>query len=471
MAQTRLAWPTLAIFALPALVSAITHGPIAGILPALYAQRFSIDLALVGTVLLTARIFDAVTDPLIGYFSDRTQSRFGRRKPWVVTGAGIVVFAIFFLFRPGDNAGAAYFLIFSLLIYLGWTVMEIPYASWALELSRSTKERARINASRTFFLFIGGLLFTLSPLLLPNENGTIPLFMEGNDFFTNIMTSNTRMTFDVLSALAFAVIILVPVATALAVTLVPTGDVIMTKEKPRLTELWASLRDNPPFKAFLMAYLFIGVASGVSGVVSFMYIDSYLTIGDRYTQLFGPAILVGPLVVPFWGWVINRFGKYRVTAAAFTIYTAILPLPWFIAPGPEAFAPMVAYYCAITAFSPLLMIAMPTMLGDIIDYDELRTGKNRAGQYYAFLALISKTTASVGGPIALFIIGFFGYQPGAENDAEAILGLRVVANLLPALGVIPALYILWRFPITDASQQDYAARLDARMTKSTVAER
>lgn len=470
MAQKRLSWPTLAIFALPALVSAITHGPIAGILPALYAQTFGIDLALIGTVMLIARAFDAITDPVIGYLSDRTRSPFGRRKPWVVAGSGILVVSIYFLFRPGEDAGSVYFLAFSLAIYLGWTVLEIPYGSWSLELSRDTNERARISAARTLFVFIGGLLFTLYPLLAPGSDGVVPLFSEGAGILTNLMTASSRMTFDVLGTLAIATIILVPLATVLAVTIVPSGDVVETGEKPQLTELWASLRNNPPFKAFLIAYLFIGIASGVSGVVSFIYIDSYLAIGDRYTQLFGPAIVVGPLVIPFWAWMVNRFGKYRVTAAAFTLYTAILPLPWFIAPGPGAFAPMVIYYCAITAFSPLLMIAMPTILGDIIDYDELRTGKNRAGQYYSFLALITKTTVAVGGPLALLLIGIFGYQPGTVNNEQAIFGLRVVANILPALAVAPALFILWRFPITDSSQRDFANQLDAQLAHASLRE-
>lgn len=469
MAQKRLAWSTLAIFALPALVSAITHGPVAGILPALYAQRFGIDLALIGTVMLLARVFDAVTDPLIGYLSDGTHSRFGPRKPWVVAGSVLVVLAIYCLFRPGEDVGSLYFLTFSLLIYLGWTVMEIPYASWALELSRDTKERARINASRTLFLFIGGLLFTLSPLLVPGPDGVAPLFAPDTGFFTKLMTSSSSMTFDVLGALAISVVVMVPLATFLAVTIVPRGDVVETGEKPQLTELWASLKNNPPFKAFLIAYLFIGIASGISGVVSFMYIDSYLQIGNRYTQIFGPAILVGPLVIPFWAWMVNRFGKYRVTAAAFTIYTAILPLPWFIAPGPDAFAPMTIYYCAITAFSPLLMISMPTILGDIIDYDTLHTGKNRTGQYYAFLALIAKGTVAIGGPLALLIIGFFGYQPGTANDGEAIWGLRVVANILPPATIIPALFILWRFPITDDSQKEYASQLEAKLAQPSSA--
>jgi len=156
-------------------------------------------------------------------------------------------------------------------------------------------------------------------------------------------------------------------------------------------------------------------------------------------------------------------GKYRVTSIAFLIYGLLMPLPWFVSPGEQAFLPMLIYFCSTTAFMPLLMITMPTILGDVIDYDEIQTGKNRAGQYYAFLALITKGTAAVGGPIALLAVGLFGYQPGVENSDDAILGLRIINNIIPAVMVIPAVYLLWRFPITDETQPELTRELQKRV--------
>jgi Na+/melibiose symporter-like transporter len=125
--------------------------------------------------------------------------------------------------------------------------------------------------------------------------------------------------------------------------------------------------------------------------------------------------------------------------------------------------PMVIYFCALTLFMPLLMIAMPTIMGDIVDKDELETGKNRAGQYSALQTLLAKFAAAASGPIALVIVGLFGFQPGAAANSEsAIFGLRLVNNLLPTILVLPGVILLWRFPLNDARHRVIEAELRAR---------
>ncbi|MDJ0656740.1 MAG: MFS transporter [Xanthomonadales bacterium] len=441
----------LILFALPALVSAAMHNPVvAGIIPSLYATEFGLDLAVIGSVMLAARIFDAVTDPVIGLLSDKTESRFGRRKPWVAAGAVLTVITIWFLFRPGETVTISYYLTLSILLYLAWTIMEIPYVAWMLEMSRDTKERTRINAFRSGALLVGGILFYLFPKLVPGSDGS--------------------MNFQVLGVLAIFIAISVPLFTVLAVKYVPEGEVFEGEAAPKITELWQSIKSNRPFLAFLAMYAFIGLASGVGNVVAFMYIDTYLDIGTRFTELFLPAVILGPLTLPLWTWVLNRYGKYRVSALAFTIYMLLMPMPWFVSPGESAFLPMLLLYAASSLFMPLLMVSMPAILGDIIDYDELQTGKNRAGQYSAFLTLIAKATTAIGGPLALIAIGVFGYQPGAvENTETAIFGLRVVYNLVPPLLVLPGILLLWYFPINDKSQVEIKNQLEARAAVVTPA--
>ena len=441
--MTRLSNSQLFFFALPWFVSAVMHGPIAGIIPTLYASEFGLDLALIGTVLLIARVFDAVTDPMIGFLSDRTVSRHGKRKPWVVAGAALTVISIWFLYRPGDTASTTYLLVFAISLYLGWTIMEIPAVAWILEMSRDTTQRTRINAARTVATFVGGILFFILPALVPGSDGS--------------------MNFQVLGLVAIGVVVGIPITTFLMVKLVPQGDVASSEKPPKIAELWGSIKNNRPFLYFLAVYLFIGIANGIVGVLGFLYVDSYLQIGTRFTELFLPAMLIGPLTIPLWVWVLNRFGKYRVTVLAFAFYTLLMPLPWFVQPGPSAFLPMLIYNSVVAAFAPLLMVSMPAMLGDIIDYDELETGKNRAGQYSSFLTLLAKGVAAIAGPLTFVIVGLYGYQPGAENDAAAITGLRVIYNIAPAIVIIPGIFLLWRFPINDDSQLKIKEQLEARL--------
>ena len=295
--STRLSKTQLAVFALPALVTTLMQGPMTGILPTLYSSEFGIDLAVIGTALLLSRVFDAVTDPMIGLLSDRTKSRFGRRKPWIGAGAAIAVIAIYFLFVPGEHSNISYFLGFSIVLYLAWTIMEIPFAAWVLELSRRSEERTRINSARAIAIMIGGVLFAASPALVPAAGG--------------------EMNFEVLKVLALVIATVVPIATALALVYVPQGDVYEQTETPKLSELWSSVKNNEPLRYFIGIYLFIGTMGGITGVISFMYIDDYLKIGDNFAQIFVPAQLLGPLSIPVLGMGDEQVWKISGSDARF----------------------------------------------------------------------------------------------------------------------------------------------------------
>jgi GPH family glycoside/pentoside/hexuronide:cation symporter len=180
-------------------------------------------------------------------------------------------------------------------------------------------------------------------------------------------------------------------------------------------------------------------------------------------ELMLPAVIIAPLSLPLWIALLKRFDRHRMTAVAFAVYALLMPLPWFIAPGPDSVLPMAILFAASSVFVPLLMVTMPTMLGDVIDYDELQTGKNRSGQYNAFLTLVAKGTGAVGGPIALAVLGWFGFQPGsATNSESAVTALRIIYNVLPTLLVIPAVLLVWFFPIDAKRQREIHAQLQAR---------
>jgi len=119
----------LAAYSFPITCMWFMHGPVVGILPALYAKYFGISLAITGTVLLVSRWFDAITDPLIGVLSDRTKTRLGRRKPWMIAGSALSLLAVYFLFIPPESPSVAYYTFWSMLLFLAWTMNEIPYGA------------------------------------------------------------------------------------------------------------------------------------------------------------------------------------------------------------------------------------------------------------------------------------------------------------------------------------------------------
>ena len=155
----------LAAYAAPAFSQALIHGPVGTVIQGIYGKHFGVALASIAIVLVVSRIFDAVTDPLIGYLSDRYRTRWGHRKPWLLAGSFIAVVACWYLYVPPGTVSATYFLVWFLLAYFGWTISEIPYRAWMAELSEDYDERTRIATWRTFARYLGFIAFYGIPLL------------------------------------------------------------------------------------------------------------------------------------------------------------------------------------------------------------------------------------------------------------------------------------------------------------------
>ena len=139
--------------------------PVAVYIPPFYSSTLGLDLAAVGFILMLARFSDVITDPLIGRLSDRTRTRFGRRRPWVVAGVPVMMVSALMLFVPPEEVSNLYLLIWIAAIYLGYTLITIPYGAWGAEISGDYRERNRITGSRQIFLLIGLLVAITVPIV------------------------------------------------------------------------------------------------------------------------------------------------------------------------------------------------------------------------------------------------------------------------------------------------------------------
>ena len=167
-------------YALPALPLAVIGIPVYVFLPKFYTDTVGLDISTIGILLMAVRLFDAVTDPLIGYLSDRTSGRFGRRKPYIALGAMGLAVSILFLFRPIGLPGhlmTIYFGCWLFALFFFWTLITIPYESLGPELTPEYHERTSLFAFRDGFLIVGTLLAAASPILIDmgmTAMGSIP---------------------------------------------------------------------------------------------------------------------------------------------------------------------------------------------------------------------------------------------------------------------------------------------------------
>ena len=155
----------LTLYALPTVGVNFLLVPMWSVLQGIYATYHGLALSTIATVILIGRLFDAITDPMIGYMSDRTRTYFGSRKPWVALGGLLFLLSSYFLYVPPENVSPTYFLLWFLAFFFSWTIFEIPHLAWGGELAANTAERNRIYALRYGFTQVGGLMFFVIPLL------------------------------------------------------------------------------------------------------------------------------------------------------------------------------------------------------------------------------------------------------------------------------------------------------------------
>ncbi|MCB1841377.1 MAG: MFS transporter, partial [Halioglobus sp.] len=233
------------LYALPGIAIAFINLPAAMILPTFYVEHTAATLTGIGVVNLLRWWFDAATDPLVGYLSDRTESRWGRRKPWLVAGAIVSSVAIFQLFRPPEDAGNVYYGVWLCGVYLGFTIFSISHLAWGSELAVSYHDRSRISTYYSVMTVLGSLLFWTLPLLLSPFTGSAEIGPAA------------------VNGIAWIFIFLMPLSALLAVSVVPRGRDLSQRAPQPLRQTVRDLSFNRPLSRFVIAQAIWGVGQGM----------------------------------------------------------------------------------------------------------------------------------------------------------------------------------------------------------------
>lgn len=433
----------LIFYAIPAMPLAFIMLPLNIVIPAFYASNTTVSLAAIGLVAGVARLLDAFTDPLIGYLSDRTRSPMGARKPWLLAGSVIAAISVFNLFQPPADADIVYYALWSSGVYLGYTFYEIPNRAWSAELSHEYDERSRIATFLAVLAVTGSLVFWVSPFVLEPITGT------------------TEINGAVLFGISWLFVILMPLSAMGAATLVPRGNRI-SEEKSGLREVARSIKLNKPFLLYVSAITAWGVGNGAFQSVIMIYFTDYLKMGSYFPSMMVLFFVVQMGVMPLWMKAIKRFGKHRCLAVSWILDAALRPLALLLLPGEPNLPLAFGLVVCIAAFNAGSYISPAAILGDIVDYDILKTGKNKAGSFFALNNLMIKLSAGVGVATALPILGWFGYQMGGEVDSMAVLGLNISYIVIPSLAYLLAGGLMWRFPIDSKKHGTIIRRIERR---------
>jgi len=433
---------TLLFFAGPAMILGLTGTASGSILAGVYAKNFDISLTALGTAMLMARLFDAISDPLIGYLSDRTRSRLGPRKPWVALGLVMTVISTFYYFIPPDSADATYFMIWYMAATLSWTMVQIPLLAWQGELSHDYNERSRISTYRVVGDRIGRFAFAMLPLL--------PIF------------ASTRITLEVMQSVFWLVLILAPITLVFSMWRVPKGTRLQSTHDDRLIDFIKTVPRNKPMILLMIITVSGGLADGVFSTTIFLYVDVYL----QRAEDFPVVLLVGQgfmlLALPVCLVMMRRFGKHPTWAGG-TAFTILGCLTLLFTVQSDPLLLLLGAVLLVYAGAAAGNVASYAMLSDIVDYDTLKTGHNRGGQYFSLAALIEKANFAVGGAIAFYTLDLFGFD--VKLTTQSMLGdwgMKSTIAILPISFAAIAMILLIFYPLTEKRHNIVVRRLEQR---------
>jgi len=451
MTNKKISAASLILFSLPTIPTVLLLAPLGAVLPAFYAQHTSVTMAAIGLVLVLARVFDAVTDPVIGYLSDRTKTRLGARKPWMIAGTILTVICVHRLFVPPADANVLYFTLWSACGYLAWTSIYIPYSAWASELTDNYHDRSRIFTYRSLIGGIGGLIFALGPIALSPFTGT------------------TALNGQVLEIFAWIIMIITPLCVAIVVFAIPEPKKITMSETMKFADLGRSIRKNKLLWRFMAISVFGGLAIGVQVSLSFIVFDNYLKLGVYFSQIAGTGMLVGIIALPIWLKITKIYGKHRPWSIALLSQILVFPLMFMLEPGEGAFLPFLLLSAFVGFMGACIPVIAPAMLADLIEYEALKSDANVSGSYFSFLSFLGKSNMALSGGAGFFIVSLFGYDMTiATNDSTGVFGLLLAFAGLPALFGLAGGLLLWHYPLNQKRQEVVRARLEQRQQRATA---
>lgn len=410
-------------------------------LPRAYDTYIGLETAAVGAVITIAALFDAVTDPMMGYASDRFRTRWGRRRPWVLGGAPFLALALYFLLNPEQGDTVYYLAFWFVFLRIGTTMLGVPYAAWGMELSRDYDTRTRLQASREVFVLIGLIVAAAIPAVveyLYREDTTAVQVLESYTW------------------LAVPLLLVVPLIVVLRLPEPPPS----TREGvvPFVGSLGLMYR-NKLFLRALGIELLVGGGEAFRNALSLYFIQDYIGAtfaGVLYCVYFG----MGLAAIPVWNHLARRFGKHRSLSVAIILVSIVSVAIFTLDHGQIA-----AFYVlfAVKGFCFGSFAYLPrAMVADVVDLDTLRTGDARTGGYFSIFNFMTKTAQAFSGP-ALVALALVGYDTslGATNTAAELTWLGVLYAIVPTVSFSVALYLAWTWPLT-AEKHAQLERLLAR---------
>jgi glycoside/pentoside/hexuronide:cation symporter, GPH family len=423
-----------------------------------------------GTIYFFPRIFDAFTDPIMGFISDNTKSKWGRRRQYVFWGSilmGLSFIIMWQLYRSdGVEYNFIYFMVWSFIFYLGLTLFSVPYVAMGYEMSNDFHERTSIMAIAQW---IGQWAWVIAPWFW--------VIMYDKTYFESADVA-TR-TLAVWVGIVFAFCAMVPAIFIKGKSTLNENysPLSFSTIGASLKEILSSFKEAlslKPFRQLCVATFLVFNAFNTIAAFSFFIIVYHLFGGDAgaagiWPTLFGCLGAIGTtfLVIPIVTRLSKKFGKKKAFIFSQGVSVIGYAMLWFLfIPGKPYM-----FIFALPFFSfgiGSLFVLMMSMTADVIDMDEINTGLRREGTFGAIYWWMVKFGFAIAGGLSGIIMSIVGFDSGAATQPEgAIEGLRAFFSGLPILGTLTAMYVMRNYDVTEERANETRAELDRREAAKT----
>jgi GPH family glycoside/pentoside/hexuronide:cation symporter len=436
---------SLVAYSVPAVTSSFIFTAVS-----LYLLKYSTDVLLiapatVGLIFGFARFWDAATDPLVGHLSDRTRSRWGRRRPWMLAAAVPVGLAYFAIWSPpaglAGNGLALWMAAAILLFYAAITMFSVPYTALGAELSQDYHDRTRVFGAKAVGENVGIVLAAASLLVLERS-------------------AEPRATAAAVAALA-GLFMLGGIAWAVRVLREPDHH----QGRGGTRSPYASFGDvfrNPDART-LLAVFFLEMLGYQTFVVLLPYLTEYILgmPGSTAFYLFG-AIAATLVTIPLWVRLATRFDKVRLWGASLAVKIAVFGGIGFVGAGePVAIAVLTVIFGAASGAGAVLG---PSLKADVVDSDEAQNGERKEGTFFAAWGLAIKSAIGCAILVSGFVLSATGFQPNTQQTPDALAGIRSLVSVFPLVCHVLALALLRRLRMTEAAHHDIRRCIEERRT-------
>ena len=438
-------------------------------LPFFYSNVFGLSLADAGVLMLVTRIWDAVSDPMMGIISDRTKTRWGKYRPYLLFFALPFAVCGILLFTTPENGKTVWAYVTYLLMMTVYTGINVPYGSLLNVMTADSDEKSVLSSYRMFFAYGGSFiaLFAWEPLCNMFDKGRVVVEGAGGLASISTLPAAWNKAMIIIATCCFILFILSFLLTKEHVKSESTVSVgkdlkLLLKNKPWWILIGAALASNlfNTVRGTTTAYFF---ADYIQKTVEMAPQWAFLVSASIFLSIGEIANMVGVVIaVP----MSKNLGKKSTYMISMAVLIGLSIAFFFLPATAGGYWAMLAFQILISVFTGIISPLVWSMYADVADYSELKDGTASTGLIFSSASMAQKFGGAFGGSAVMWLLAAFGYSTvaGAVQTETAILGLRILMSWVPAAVAALSILVVWFYPLTKKKMAGVQTELASRRT-------